>query len=91
MGNTGAFERVAAVDVAKRDRVVCLRRRHPSSPGRQQSLVWMVAATLNSARELAARLAAERVRKVTLDSTAALPTQRCRTGADSETRTAIFA
>jgi transposase len=63
------LERVAAVDVAKKDGVVCTRRPHPSQPGRRQSVVWTVTATMNAVRELAARLRAERIQKVTLEST----------------------
>jgi transposase len=63
------FERVAAVDVAKKDGVVCLRLPHPSRPGARQSVVWTVTATMNGVRELAARLVAERAEKVTLEST----------------------
>jgi transposase len=61
-------ERVAAVDVAKRDGVVCLRRPHPSRAGQRQSVVWTVAATMSDVRELAAHLAAEQVAKVSLES-----------------------
>ena len=63
------FERVAAVDVAKKDGVVCMRMPHPSGPARRRSVVWTVAATMNEVRELAGQLAAERVEKVTLEST----------------------
>jgi transposase len=63
------FERVAAVDVAKKDGMVCMRLPHPSGPARRRSVVWTVTATMNQVRELAAQLAAERVEKVTLEST----------------------
>jgi transposase len=63
------FERVAAVDVAKKDGVVCLRLPHPSRPGARQSVAWTVTATMNGVRELAARLVAGRAEKVTLEST----------------------
>ena len=36
------YERVAAVDVAKKDGVVCLRQPHPSRAGQRQSVVWTV-------------------------------------------------
>ncbi len=63
------LERVAAVDVAKASGVVCLRVPHPSRPGARRSVVWTVLATMNAVTELGARLAAERVQKVTLEST----------------------
>jgi transposase len=62
-------ERVAAVDVAKKDGMVCVRLPHPARPGQRQSVVWTVTATLGEVRALAAQLAAERVEKVTLEST----------------------
>ena len=64
-----AFEKVAAIDVAKKDGMVCVRGPHPSRPGQRQSRVWTVSATMNQVRELASELAAERVEKVTLEST----------------------
>jgi transposase len=63
------FERVAAVDVAKQDGVVCLRRPGPDRPGRRQSVVWTVTAMLDDVRELAAQLAGQQIEKVTLEST----------------------
>jgi hypothetical protein len=63
------FERVAAVDVAKRDGVVCLRQPHPSRAGQRQSVVWTVTATMSGVRELAAGLADAGVQKVSLEST----------------------
>jgi transposase len=63
------FHRVAAVDVAKKDGMVCTRLPHPSRPGVRQSAVWSVPATMNSVRELAAQLAGLGIEKVTLEST----------------------
>jgi transposase len=63
------FERVAAIDVAKKDGVVCMRLPHPSRPGARRSVVWTVQATMPAVRELAARLTAGRIEKVTLEST----------------------
>jgi len=63
------FERVAAVDVAKKDGTVCMRLPHPSRPGARRSTVWTVPATMNAVRALAGQLAAEQVQKVTLEST----------------------
>jgi transposase len=62
-------ERVAAVDVAKKDGMVCLRRPHPSRAGQRQSVTWTVTAAMSDVRELAAQLAEAGVRKVTLEST----------------------
>jgi transposase len=64
------FDRVAAVDVAKASGVVCTRLPHPSRPGGRQSTVWTVPATMSSVTGLAARLAADQVQMVTLESTA---------------------
>ena len=63
------FERVAAVDVAKASGVVCVRLPHPAQPAGRRSHVWEVPATMGAVRELAGRLAAEGVQKVTLEST----------------------
>jgi transposase len=63
------YERVAAVDVAKASGVVCLRLPHPDQPSGRRSHVWEVAATMGAVGELAGRLAAEGVQKVTLEST----------------------
>jgi transposase len=63
------FERVAAVDVAKKDGVVCMRVPHPSQPGARRSVLQTVTATMGGIRALAAELAAAGVEKVTLEST----------------------
>jgi transposase len=63
------FERVAAVDVAKKDGVVCLRQPHRSRAGQRQSVVWRVTATMSEVRELAGQLVAAGVQKVSLEST----------------------
>jgi transposase len=63
------FERVAAVDVAKASGVVCTRLPHPARPAGRRSQVWEVPATMRAVTELAGRLAAEGVQKVTLEST----------------------
>jgi transposase len=63
------FERVAAVDVAKASGVVCLRLPHPAQPAGRRSQVWEVPATMRAVTELAGRLAAAGVQKVTLEST----------------------
>lgn len=61
--------RVAAIDVAKASGMVCVRVPHPARAGRRRSLVWEVPATTNAVLELAGRLSAERVEKVTLEAT----------------------
>jgi transposase len=63
------LERVAAVDVAKASGMVCTRVPHHSGPGRRRTRVWQVDATTNAILELADHLAAERIEKVTLEST----------------------
>jgi transposase len=63
------YDKVAAVDVAKAEGVVCARIPDLSRPGQRQSVVWSVPATMNQVRELAGQLAAEGIQKVTLEST----------------------
>jgi transposase len=64
-----AWERVAAVDVAKASGVVCVRAPHPSRAGARRSTVWTVTATMGAVRALAAQLAGEGIQLVTLEST----------------------
>jgi hypothetical protein len=64
------YERVAAVDVAKASGMVCTRTPNPSRPGARHSTVWEVPATMNAVLALAARLAADQIQMVTLESTA---------------------
>ena len=64
------FDRVAAVDVAKASGMVCTRTPNPSRPGARHSTVWEVRATMNAVLALAARLVADGVEMVTLESTA---------------------
>jgi transposase len=63
------YEKVAAIDVAKKDGMVCVRGPHPSRPGQRQSTVWTVQATMNAVTALAGQLAGLGVAKVTLEST----------------------
>jgi transposase len=63
------LDRVAAVDVAKAAGMVCTRVPHPARPGKRRTRVWTVDATTNAILELADHLVAERVEKVTLEST----------------------
>ena len=66
------FDRVAAVDVAKASGMVCTRMPNPSRPGARHSTVWEVQATMNAVLALAARLVADGVEMVTLESTAVI-------------------
>jgi transposase len=61
--------RVCAIDVAKASGTVCTRVPHESRPGRRRTLVWDVDATTNAILELGEHLVAERIEKVTLEST----------------------
>jgi len=63
------FQTVAAVDVAKKEGVVCLRGPHASRPGGRQSTVWTVPATMNAVAALGGQLAGAGVQKVTVEST----------------------
>ena len=63
------IERVCAVDVAKAAGKVCVRIPHPTLAGRRISRVWDVAATCAAVSDLAGQLVAERVERVTVEST----------------------
>jgi transposase len=63
------YQRVAAIDVAKKFGKVCLRLPHPSKPGRRISKVWDVKATTRAVAELGVYLVSQGVQKVTLEST----------------------
>jgi transposase len=63
------LERVAAVDVAKASGMVCTRVPDEGRPGKRRTRVWLVDATTNAVLELADHLVAERIEKVTLEST----------------------
>jgi transposase len=63
------LERVAAIDVAKASGMVCTRVPHPQRAGKRRTLVWEVPAVTNAVLELGEQLAAERIRKVTLEAT----------------------
>jgi transposase len=64
-----AWERVAAVDVAKASGVVCTRVPDEGRPGRRRTRVWAVAATMAGVTELGDHLACEGIEVVTLEST----------------------
>lgn len=63
------IERVCAIDVAKASGAVCLRLPGQANPARRVSRVWQVLATTRAVTDLAAQLVAERVEKVTVEST----------------------
>lgn len=63
------LERVCAIDVAKASGKVCTRVPHGARPDRRRTRVWDVDATTNAILELAGHLVAERIEKVTLEST----------------------
>jgi transposase len=64
-----AWERVAAVDVAKASGVVCTRVPDENRPGRRRCHVWTVTATVNAVTELADHLRGLQIQVVTLEST----------------------
>ncbi len=68
-GYERVWDTVAAVDVAKKEGMVCLRGPHPRRPGERQSKVWPVPATVNAVAALGAELAGAGVQMVTLEST----------------------
>jgi transposase len=64
-----AWERVAAVDVAKASGVVCTRVPDEGRPGRRRSRVWAVEATMAGVTELGDHLACQGIEVVTIEST----------------------
>jgi transposase len=62
-------DRVAAIDVAKDSGVVCTRIPHPSRAGARASTIWTVQARMATVRALGARLKADGIELVTLEST----------------------
>jgi transposase len=64
-----AYERVAAIDVAKDSAVVCTRLPHPSRSGARQNAIWAVKARINAVRKLGRQLARDGIEVVTLEST----------------------
>lgn len=61
--------RVCAIDVAKASGKVCVRIPHAKLEGRRASRVWDVPATFASVTDLATELVAERIERVTVEST----------------------
>jgi len=64
-----AWERVAAIDVAKASGVVCTRVPDEDRPGRRKMHVWTVTATMGAVTELGDHLRCEGIQVVTLEST----------------------
>jgi transposase len=64
-----AWQRVAAVDVAKASGVVCTRVPGDGPSGRRRMHVWTVTATLGAVTELGDHLRCEGIEVVTLEST----------------------
>ena len=64
-----AWERVAAIDVAKASGVVCTRVPDEDRPGRRKMHVWTVTATMGAVTELGDHLRCEGIEVVTLEST----------------------
>jgi transposase len=64
-----AWERVAAIDVAKASGVVCTRVPDEDRPGRRTMHVWTVKATKRAIIELADHLRCQQIQVVTLEST----------------------
>jgi transposase len=65
------IERVAAIDVAKANGMVCLRLPHEERPGKRVQRVWNVSATTNAILELADHLACQGVTRVVMEATGA--------------------
>ena len=64
-----AWERVAAIDVAKASGVVCTRVPDEDRPGRRKMHVWTVTATMGAVTELGDHLRCAGIEVVTLEST----------------------
>jgi transposase len=64
-----AWDRVAAVDVAKASGVVCTRVPDEDRPGRRRARVWTVAATMGEVTALGDHLRCQGIEVVTIEST----------------------
>jgi transposase len=64
-----AWDRVAAVDVAKASGVVCTRVPDEGRPGRRRARVWTVAATMGEVTALGDHLRCQGIEVVTIEST----------------------
>jgi transposase len=62
-------ERVAAIDVAKAQGVVCTRVPNPSKPKLRTTTVWEVGSTTNAICDLADQLMSEHIERVVVEST----------------------
>jgi len=64
-----AWNRVAAIDVAKASGVVCTRVPDEGRPGRRRARVWTVAATMSEVTALGDHLRCQGIEVVTIEST----------------------
>ena len=64
-----AWDRVAAIDVAKASGVVCTRVPDEGRPGRRRARVWAVAATMSEVTALGDHLRCQGIEVVTIEST----------------------
>jgi len=64
-----AWDRVAAIDVAKASGVVCTRVPDDGRPGRRRARVWAVAATMGEVTALGDHLRCQGIEVVTIEST----------------------
>lgn len=64
-----AWDRVAAIDVAKASGVVCTRVPDDGRPGRRRARVWTVAATMGEVTALGDHLRCQGIEVVTIEST----------------------
>jgi transposase len=61
--------RVAAIDVAKKNGMVCTRVPHDSKPGRRLTKVWEVGSTTNAIIDLSDHLVCQGIERVVVEST----------------------
>ncbi len=67
-----AWDRVAAIDVAKASGVVCTRVPDENRPGRRRARVWTVTATMSEVTALGDHLRGQGIEVVTIESTSDL-------------------
>lgn len=67
-----AWDRVAAIDVAKASGVVCSRVPDEDRPGRRRARVWTVTATMSEVTALGDHLRCQGIEIVTIESTSVI-------------------
>ena len=67
-----AWDRVAAIDVAKASGVVCTRVPDEGRTGRRRARVWAVAATMSEVTALGDHLRCQGIEVVTIESTSVI-------------------